>query len=159
MSCFAFFDGLVYFCLLYSFFIVAVFHHFSSFRHQGTCWWRYPRFQWLVDCLSYSWLLDAVCWIMFVMVSLMVSMASSFCSASHQFPNSSWNSIFFDPIWWPLGHQLFPFHLHVQLNVAHNHSVVTSMLTCSQFPSTVWAFPRPSPPCFLLKHSIVGRHS
>ena len=41
---------------------------------------------------------DALCWIMSVMVSLMVSMSSSSCSVSNRFLNSSWNSIFFDPI-------------------------------------------------------------
>ena len=25
--------------------------------------------------------------------------------------------------WTPLGHQLFPFHLYLQFDVAHNHSV------------------------------------
>ena len=33
-----------------------------------------------------------------MMVSLMVSMSSSPCSVSNRFLNSSWNSIFFDPI-------------------------------------------------------------
>ena len=42
--------------------------------------------------------LDALCWIMYVIVSLMVSMSSSYCSVSNTFLNSSWNSIFFDPI-------------------------------------------------------------
>ena len=41
---------------------------------------------------------DALCWIMSVMVSLMVSMSSSSCSVSNRFLSSSWNSIFFDPI-------------------------------------------------------------
>ena len=61
-SCFLF-DGLAYFRVLYSLFIVAESRHFSSFRRQGTYWWRHPRFMWLVNCLSYSWcaLLDHVC--------------------------------------------------------------------------------------------------
>ena len=42
--------------------------------------------------------LDALCWIVSVMVSLMVSMSSSSCSVSNRFLNSTWNSIFFDPI-------------------------------------------------------------
>ena len=42
--------------------------------------------------------LDALCGVMSVMVSLMESMSSSSCSASNRFLNSSWNSIFFDPI-------------------------------------------------------------
>ena len=69
--------------------------------------------------------LDALCWVMSMMVSLMGSMSSSSCSASNRFLNSSWNSIFFDPIWLAssLGNQLFPFHLYVQFD--HNHSVVT----------------------------------
>ena len=41
---------------------------------------------------------DALCWIMCVMASLMVSMSSSSCSVSNHFLNSSWNSIFVDPI-------------------------------------------------------------
>ena len=72
--------------------------------------------------------LDAFCWIMSVMVSLMVSMSSSSCSVSNRFLNSSWNSIFFDPIRVAsiLGHQCFPFHLYVQFDVVHNQSVVTT---------------------------------
>ena len=31
------------------------------------------------------------------MVSVIVSMSSSYCSVSNQVLNSSWNSIFFDP--------------------------------------------------------------
>ena len=42
--------------------------------------------------------LDALCWIMAEMVSLMVSKASNYCSVADLFLNSSWNSIFFDPI-------------------------------------------------------------
>ena len=57
------FDGLAYFCVFYSLFIVAVSRHFSSFRHQGSCWWCYPRFMGFVNCFSYSWraLLNHVC--------------------------------------------------------------------------------------------------
>ena len=39
--------------------------------------------------------IDALCWIMSVMVSLMVSMSSGSCSVSNRLLNSSWNSIFF----------------------------------------------------------------
>ena len=42
--------------------------------------------------------LDALCWVMSMMVSLMVSMSSSSCSVSNRFVNSSWISIFFDHI-------------------------------------------------------------
>ena len=42
--------------------------------------------------------LDALCWIMCVMVSLMVSLSSNSCSDTNRFLNLSWNSIFFDPI-------------------------------------------------------------
>ena len=49
--------------------------------------------------------LDALCWIMSVVVSLMVSMSSSSCSLCHQF---------------------VCFLLYVQFDVAHNQSVVTS---------------------------------
>ena len=56
------------------------------------------------DILDFSGLLvvlatlDALCWIMSVMVSPMVSMSSSSCSVWNRFLNSSWNSIFFGPI-------------------------------------------------------------
>ena len=56
------------------------------------------------DILDFSGLLialatlDALCWIMSVMVSPMGLMSSSSCSVSNQFLNSSWNLIFFDPI-------------------------------------------------------------
>ena len=42
--------------------------------------------------------IDALCWIMSVLVSFLVSMSSSCCSAWNRFHNSSWNSIFFYPI-------------------------------------------------------------
>ena len=64
------------------------------------------------------------------MFSLMVAMSSSSCSISNRFLNSSWNSIFFYPIFVAstLGDlfviNIFPCHLH--FDVAHNHAVVTS---------------------------------
>ena len=36
-SCFLF-DGLAYFCVLNSLFVVAVFYHLLSFRRNGSCW-------------------------------------------------------------------------------------------------------------------------
>ena len=43
--------------------------------------------------------LEALCWIMYMMVSRMVSMSSSSsCVLNHRFLNLSWNLIFFDPI-------------------------------------------------------------
>ena len=42
--------------------------------------------------------LDALRWIMSEMVSLMVSLSSSSCSVSNRLLNSSWKSIFFNPI-------------------------------------------------------------
>ena len=51
------------------------------------------------DILDFSGLLialatlDALCWIISVMVSLVVSTSSSSCSVSNRFLNSSWNSI------------------------------------------------------------------
>ena len=42
--------------------------------------------------------LDALCWIMSVMVSLIVSMSSSFFNVWNRFFNSNWHSIFFDLI-------------------------------------------------------------
>ena len=71
---------------------------------------------------------DALCWIVFVVVSLMVSISSSSSSVSYRFLNSSWNSIFFDPICVAstiYGHHFFPFHLYDQFDTAHSHSVVT----------------------------------
>ena len=118
---------------------------------------------------------DALCWIMSVMVLLMVSISSSSCSVANRFLNSSWNSIFFDPISIAstLGRHFFPFHLYVQFDVAHNQSVVTSSVdlvddcyvsndawpVCWEVVSfglrcTVSAFPHPSPACFLLEHGI-----
>ena len=55
----------------------------------------------IVDCsclLIVLATLDVVCWMTSMMVSLMVSMSSSSCSASSRFFNWSLNSIFFDPI-------------------------------------------------------------
>ena len=90
------------------------------------------------DILNFSGLLvilatlDALCWIMSVMVLHMVSILTSSCSVPNQFLNSSWNSIFFDPICVAsiLGGLLiisvFPFHLCVHSDVARNCSVVTS---------------------------------
>ena len=69
------------------------------------------------------------------MVSVIVSMSSSYCSVSNQVLNSSWNSIFFDPSY--VASTLGGF---LVINVGHRY--------------TFWAFPRPSPPCFLLKHGI-----
>ena len=62
LSCFLS-DGLTYFCVLYLLFIVAILRHFSSFRHQGSCWWWYHRFMWLDNCLGYTWRVftDHVC--------------------------------------------------------------------------------------------------
>ena len=48
----------------------------------------------LIDIVT----LDALCWIMSEMVCLMVSMSFSSCRVSNRFLNSSWNSIFVDPI-------------------------------------------------------------
>ena len=52
---------------------------------------------------------------------------------------------------WHLGHNVFPFHLYVQFDVAHDHAVVTSNVDVVHFGLryTVWAFPRPIPPSFL----------
>ena len=76
--------------------------------------------------------LDALCWIMCVMVSLMVSLSSNSCSDTNRFLNLSWNSIFFDPICVAstLGALLiisfFHFHLYVLFDVAYSYCVVTS---------------------------------
>ena len=76
--------------------------------------------------------LDALCWIMSMMVLLMVSMSSSSCGVSNRLLNSSWNAIFFDPISVAstLGGLLvincFPFQPYVQFDVAHSQSVVIS---------------------------------
>ena len=107
-----------------------------------------------------------------MMVSLMVSTSSSSCSVSNRFLNSTWNSIFFDPIC-AASTKLFYFDLNVQFYVAHNHSVVTFNVdlvddcyvcddvwhVCQDVVNvglrySVWAFPCPSPPCFLLEDGI-----
>ena len=91
LSCFLF-DGLAYFCVHYSLFIVAVPRRFSNRARVGD------------DSLDLCGLLialptiDAHCWLMLTMVSLMVSMSSSFCNVSNLFLNSILSSIFFDPI-------------------------------------------------------------
>ena len=121
--------------------------------------------------------LDALCWIMSVMVS-MVSIPSSPYSVSNRFLNSSWNSIFCDPIRVASSLDgllviIFPLLLYVQFDDTHNHSVVSfnvdlvdDCYVCDDvwpicwdvfnfgLRFTVWAFPRPSPPYFLLKHGI-----
>ena len=90
LSCFLF-DGLAYFCLLVSF-IVAISRRFVIRARVGD------------DILDFCGLLialatlDALCWIMYVVVSLMVPMLSCSCSVSNRFPNSSWNLVFFDHI-------------------------------------------------------------
>ena len=53
-------------------------------------------------------------------------------SVSNRYLNSNWNSIFFYPIRVAstlsglLVINLFPFHLYIQFDAAHNQSVVTS---------------------------------
>ena len=138
------------------------------------------------DILDFSGLLNALatlnvlCWIKSVMVSHMMLMSDTSCSVSSQFLNSSWNSIFFDPIrvTSTLGGLLvinsFPFHLYDQFDVAHTQSLVTlnvdlvddcyvcddvCLLGCTPVVNfslhyTVWAYPCPSPACFLLEHGI-----
>ena len=60
------------------------------------------------DILDFSGLLIALatlyalCWIMLVMVSVLVSMSSSYCSVSNRFLSLRWSSIFFDSIWYIL---------------------------------------------------------
>ena len=94
LSCFLF-DGLAYFCVFYSLFIVA----FPAISRRFVTRVRVGD-----DILDFCGLLialatlDALCWIMSGMVSLLVSMSSSSCSVSNRFLNSSWDSIFFDPI-------------------------------------------------------------
>ena len=88
------------------------------------------------DILEFSGLLialaafDALCWIMYVMVSLMETMSSSSGSASNRFLNSSWNSITLIVLvyiysCWTLGHY-FSVNFYVQLDVARTHYVFTS---------------------------------
>ena len=80
------------------------------------------------DIIDFSGLLialatfDALCGIMSVVVSLVVSMSSSSCCVSNRFLNSSWNSIFLYPICAAstLGGLfviIFSFHLYVQFDV------------------------------------------
>ena len=75
-------------------------------------------------------ILDALCWIIYVMDSLMVSISSSYCSVSNRFLNSSWNSTSLILFLWHLlfvasWSYIFPFYFYVQYDVAHNQSVVT----------------------------------
>ena len=103
------------------------------------------------DSLDFCYLLIALAareslfWIMYVMVSLILSMSSSYCSVAY-----------------PLAHNSFHY---VQFDVALSHSVVTSNVdlvddryvyddiwpVCYDVVNSglrypVWAFPRPSPP-------------
>ena len=73
--------------------------------------------------------LDAPCWIMFLMVSPIVSMSSTSCGVSNCFLNSNWNSIFVYPNYVAStlgGYHFCPFHLYVLFDVVHSHSMVTS---------------------------------
>ena len=91
MSCFLF-DGLAYFGVLYSlspFFTIS-----SRLVIRARVGDNILNCSGLMIALA---TLDALYWIMYVMVSLMVSMSSS-CSVSKWFLNSSWYSIFFGPI-------------------------------------------------------------
>ena len=85
LSCFLF-DGLAYFCVLYSLLLSpfpAIFRRFVIRARVGN---DILDFRGLLIALA---TLDALCWIMSVMVSLMVSMPSSSCSVSNRFLNSS----------------------------------------------------------------------
>ena len=110
------YDLLVYFLMSSLVFILMVLHvsaysiHcFSSpFSTISRCFVNRARVG--DDMLDFSGLLialatlDALCWIMSVMVSLIMSMSSSPCRISNRFLNLSWNSIFFD--------LLFPAYIH-----------------------------------------------
>ena len=86
----------------YSLFNVAVFtisHRFAIRARVGDGIFDFSGLLIALD------ILDALCWIMFVMVAFVVS--SSSYDVSNRFFNSRWNSIFFDPIWWPHGRHFF----------------------------------------------------
>ena len=74
----------------------------------------------------------ALCWIMSVVVSLMLSMLSSYYSyyridfSIRVVIQSCLPYVCCIYSWWPLGHQLFSFHLFILFDVAHNHYVVAS---------------------------------
>ena len=74
LSCFLFHGLAYYFYVLYSVLIIAVSRHDSSFLHQSLCW--RTLLDHVCDCFAYGLVL----------------------SVSNRFLNSSWNSIFFDPI-------------------------------------------------------------
>ena len=69
------------------------FPHFSSLRRQSSCWWRYPRSNWPVDSLSYSWhdIMDDAC-------DGLTHAVNVVCRVLNRFLNSSWNTIYFDHI-------------------------------------------------------------
>ena len=89
LSCFLF-DDLAYLCVFQSLFIVSVFHHFRCFFIRARGGDDNLYFSGLLIALP---TLDALCWIMSVMVSLIMSMSSSSCSVTNWLLISSWNSI------------------------------------------------------------------
>ena len=90
-----FFSDFAYFCVLYSLFLSP----FSAISRRFVITDRVGD-----DIIDLCGLiialatLVALCWVRSEMVSLKVSMSSSSCCISNRFLNSSWNSIFFDPI-------------------------------------------------------------
>ena len=79
--CFAFFLAvkIAHFGVLYSLFMVTVLQNFSSFLHQGPCWWRYLGFYMLFIAVPHT-SLEAICGF-----SHMMSTLYSPCSLLNRF--------------------------------------------------------------------------
>ena len=96
MSSLAFFFVVLH---IYAYFIRCLSSPFSIFTRRfairDRAWWRFAEFHWLLIVL-YS--LDTFRCIMPMVVSLMLSMSSSYWSVWNRLIISSWNSIFFGSI-------------------------------------------------------------
>ena len=87
--------GLAYICVVYWLFIVAISSMYRRFVIRTRVSDNILDLYGLLIALA---TLDALYLIMSVMVSLVVLMSSTSCSASTRLVNSSCNSIFFDPV-------------------------------------------------------------
>ena len=118
LSCFLF-DGLAYFCIrcLLSPF-PAISRHFVIRARVG------DDILDLCGLLIALAILDALCWIMSVMVSLMVSMSSSSVSQFQlEFDLLSYSCGIYS--WWRLRQNCLPFNVYVQFDVAQNQSGIS----------------------------------
>ena len=81
--------------------------------------------------------LDALCWIVSVMVSLKVSMSSKSCNVSNWLHNSSWNLTFFDRIYAAstlnnIGINILHMSGHVAITCTHARPPNTHVTTTSR---------------------------